>query len=908
MEETSRNIIARKFLTTGKMAGGDVSEMAAACDREIQATARKSLPSALKLARRFVRITENTGGPMALTAFRVLARITHLSGKHSEALAAYLNARRFTHGSPLVRGRIDRALIDVYMYLGDFKKSALAARRSLMTFERLGADADLARTRVNYANLLHRRDKHRDAERLYARAADFFESSGDRLAAAKCNFNRANTLVQLFDLKQAEKLYQTSQTVYEAQQCDLDACDSRYGLAWLRMLTGRFHVALQELTACETIYREGGDTRGEILCALDRAEVYLSLGLCGDALEAARYSEKRFAKMGLRYEKSKAALFRGQAAAALGYRGEALSSLKRAREGFSKDKNFGFMGASHLLAADLSGRNATARQRNLLSARRMFSKAQLPLWSAVCDLKVTSDRHLAGPALRRLADNGAVHKVPHLYAYWQTSCGDREWNRGNISAARKHWTQAAEKLDAVRAQLPPVELRSAFGRSRDLPHRRLINMELDHDIMQAAVWSERYKTAGVWSAIQLDESTLATRRSIGDSLDTLARQIASLAHNLSATFGERRLDTAHADKALIRLQKQVREELIALENNHDHGMTSADYLARALRTASRRQPVVQLHIQERDIIAFVHDNGGISMRRYRDAVPRLRGSLRRWRFILEDELLSGYFGADGGRQEEKSLWIELGEWLWKPLEISTDRPRVLILPEGELANLPWPALIVDGQPLITRHHFILSPSIRHYQAAHDRRTLSKKIAVFRGAADNMPHAGHEIEAIRRYSGIDADIYNPARRSDWPSTGSALLWHFTGHAQLRADNPFYSFLMLDDGPLFAADFRLKRCRVNLVTLASCRSGEQIALPGEETTGLVRSLLEMGARSVIAGLWPVADKSTSLWMKAFYKGFFGGNSILEAHSRASLNVREKFPSAYHWAAFAVFGAGE
>ena len=143
---------------------------------------------------------------------------------------------------------------------------------------------------------------------------------------------------------------------------------------------------------------------------------------------------------------------------------------------------------------------------------------------------------------------------------------------------------------------------------------------------------------------------------------------------------------------------------------------------------------------------------------------------------------------------------------------------------------------------------------------------------------------------------------------WPISVQARLWHYAGHAHLRADNPFYSYLSLADGPLFAADFRLRKNRVNLVTLAACRSGEQVAMPGEESTGLVRSLLEMGARNIIAGHWPVADSSTSLWMTTFYKQLFAGQRISYAVRKAALKVRERFPSAYHWAAFSIFGAGD
>jgi tetratricopeptide (TPR) repeat protein len=111
---------------------------------------------------------------MLQTAYRALARVTHMSGAHAPALAAYLEARRLASEQPLVRARIDRALVDVYMYLGKFEQSRKSAQSAARVFTRLKADSDLAQTRVNYANLLHRQDRHREAEKLYREAADYF--------------------------------------------------------------------------------------------------------------------------------------------------------------------------------------------------------------------------------------------------------------------------------------------------------------------------------------------------------------------------------------------------------------------------------------------------------------------------------------------------------------------------------------------------------------------------------------------------------------------------------------------------------------------------------------------------------------------------------------------------------------
>ncbi|MGB5107550.1 MAG: CHAT domain-containing tetratricopeptide repeat protein [Candidatus Zixiibacteriota bacterium] len=907
MEKAAIELAVKRFLATGIVDQVTEQELAAACDAEVQRISRASLKQALPVAAKFTKQARKHGGILESTAFRTQARVLHLSGNHVEALKAYLSARKLMNKDALVRSRIDRALIDVYMYLGDFVKAKKHAQGAISTFRRLKADSDLAQTRVNYANLLHRQDRHRDAEKLYCDAAAYFEKADNQVALARTLYNRANTLVQLFDLEQAEALYQRAITIWDANDYALDGNDSRYGLAWLRMLKGKFHVALMELAECEKVYREGGDPRGEALCNLDRAEVYLGLGLYEDALEAARKSEALFDKLNLRYERSKSALFRGQAAFALAKVNEARSALSRARSGFGAEKNNGFLGATGLLAADLNQGDTKSRMQSLRDARSHFNRGQLPLWEAICDLQDANYPTRERSALARLEKNAAVKAVPHLFAIWETVRGDYEFRRGDIAEARKHWKRAADRLDAVRAQLPPVELRSAFGKRQSSPHVRLIAADLESNPGMAAVWSERYKTAGIWSPISLKVSARQTRELVHESLDALARQVSSLAQQISGV-GERGLSAVARNQAMSVLQRQIREQLIAVDRDHKQSFTNNDRLLEEMMQVSEKHPIVQFHLRDEDIIAFVHHRGNTSVGRIVNGRRRLADAMQRWRFVLEGELLAGHLEESMDTSLEQKLWSDLGAWLWAPLRVDATAETVILIPEGELANLPWRALIVDGQPLLERHNFVVSPSFRHYRAARQATIKSENIQVFRGKADDLPEVDRELENLVKGLSGKAEVFSPCGRKDWPDTGGARLWHFAGHALLRSDNPFYSYLALEDGALFAADFRLKQCRVHLVTLASCRSGEQVALPGEESTGLVRSLLEMGARNVIAGHWPVSDQTTALWMAAFYNRFFQGASILAAIRDAAITVRAQYPSAYHWGAFSVFGAGE
>jgi tetratricopeptide (TPR) repeat protein len=908
MENEAAEKVAQRFLNTGSLQNTKFDELAAACDRIVQKDARTSLKTALRTARRFAARAKPHGGALELMAQRSLARVTHQSGAHAEALKAYRKARALARLDPIVCARIDRALVDVYMYLGRFRDSELAARRSIATFRRLGSAVDLAQTRVNYGNLLHRQDRHREAERIYRAAVEYFETTDNSVALARCCYNLANSLVQLFQMEEAEHLYEKACKLWDEAGFELDACDARYGLAWLYMLTGRLHTALLDLRACQLEYHKAGHPRGEALCVIDRAEVSLHLGLSADALESARDAEIRFAKLGLRYETSKAALFRAQSALALGRRAEARHSVQKALKGFSRDKNNGFLGVALLTEVDIMADGGAPVSQLLVKARKHFHRIQLPLWQAVSDLKeavASSQPHLA---LKRLASNRAAHHVPHLYALWQVLQGDAEYQSGRPERARSCWQSAADRLDAVRAQLPPVELRSTYGRHQNSPHARLVDFELTRDPLLAAVWSERQKTAGVWRPPMLDSGCHSERLQVEATLEALAGQFNALAHQVNAS-GSERGRPAQADTRIVsRFQRQIREQLIRIESSSAAAQDSTDWLRTEIVQLSRHRPMVQFHLTDSDIVAFIHFDKHTVAVSFPGGRGRLISALQRWHFVLEAELLPGYPGQSERLQVEEALWEEIADWLWRPLGIDPDAPTIVIIPEGELANLPWEALRLDNTTLGARHRFVLSPSIRHYASARARHTDSQEIEVFRGAGNDLPHVDSELQALKQLAGGRAHLHAPTMRGDWPSEGDSSVWHFSGHSTMNEENPFYSNLVLGDGPIFAVDFRVKQCQVNLATLAACRSGEQVALPGEESTGIVRSLLEMGARNVIAGRWPVSDQTAAIWMQTFYQRFFAGSDILDASRDAALKVKETYPSAFHWAAFAVFGAGD
>jgi len=895
---------ARVFIRTGTTGRLAPEDLAIACGRFIQDVSRRSLSESLALAKLFSGRVNRHGQPLRYQAARSLARVYHLNSQHSQAEVAYLRARRLAGSDRLAKARIDRSLIDLYMYLGDYTKARRRAQQALKVFTELGRGDEEAMTRVNLANLLHRQDRHVDAEREYDWAAGYFRSIKNDLAEARCLYNQANTLVQLFELDKAEKLYARAFSIYNRAGHTIDATDSHYGLAWLHMLQGRFHQALVELGKCEESYRLKSQWRGVALCELDRAEVFLSLNLMEDALVSAEGAEKWFRGRKFNYEAAKAAFFVAKAASALGSKRKAARSASRAFDGFQRERNSGFLGAVHLHLAS-TDQSSVGEKQSLTQARRLFDRAQLPLWQAYCDLLAGSRGDQK--AMTRLDANKAVQWVPHLFAQWQVLIGDECAAEGNMVAARKRWARAANRLDRTRSQLPPVELRHGFGRDIPSPHLRLIHSEIQFDPRRAAAWLERFKTSGLWAPISPALIEDPVRGGVENSLSALADSVAGFASNLSGQAGERGVATANGRRRVDRLQRDVKRRISQLEEFRDRDPLHVDRILELIDHSSAKTIVVQFAIIGEDLVAFTHRTGNTETMVWRGGRTKLETYMRRWRFILEKEAGLQNPSKVGPDSLETKVLTEIGEWLWRPLETVRSAKRILVIPDGELANLPWQALHLDGRPLCEQHEFVISPSVRHYVKARRTVCRTNKTEVFLGNVDNLPAVEKEIAALKLHSKGPINVHSSARRCDWPEDGSYGLWHFAGHAVHRADNPFYSYLEMADGPFFAADLRLRRARVGMVTLSACRSGEQVAIPGEESTGLVRSLLEMGVRNVVAAHWPVSDISAAMWMTSFYKEYYSGRTPAEAARKSTMNVKESCESAYHWAAFSVFGAG-
>jgi CHAT domain-containing protein len=135
-------------------------------------------------------------------------------------------------------------------------------------------------------------------------------------------------------------------------------------------------------------------------------------------------------------------------------------------------------------------------------------------------------------------------------------------------------------------------------------------------------------------------------------------------------------------------------------------------------------------------------------------------------------------------------------------------------------------------------------------------------------------------------------------------------YYTGHAAHDPEDPPASGWRLLEGRLTGRDFTRLRRVPAFVFANACESGREIAhtsgrLDGDLTAGLAGSLLLAGVRHYLGTHWPVAARPAAVFGQAVLEGLLAGEEVAVAVQEARRVIREVFPGAPAWAAYALFG---
>jgi len=265
-----------------------------------------------------------------------------------------------------------------------------------------------------------------------------------------------------------------------------------------------------------------------------------------------------------------------------------------------------------------------------------------------------------------------------------------------------------------------------------------------------------------------------------------------------------------------------------------------------------------------------------------------RGTRREWaRAVLAT------LEASGIRLQEQLLAAAADEF--------GDGPLVLV-PPAALHPVPWGVL-----PALADRAVTVAPSALAWLRGRrikppDDRTVSVVVgpgleggkAEAAALADRYPNAEVLTAGIATAENVLASL-----EGRW-------LAHIAAHGTFRADNPLFSSLVMEDGPLTVHDLqRLRRAPYRLV-LSCCDSGVTASAGADELLGLIAALGQLGTAGVVAPVVAVNDAATVQLSVALHDRLASGATAAQALRDARLSMPDD-PCSYAAArAYVAFGA--
>ena len=261
---------------------------------------------------------------------------------------------------------------------------------------------------------------------------------------------------------------------------------------------------------------------------------------------------------------------------------------------------------------------------------------------------------------------------------------------------------------------------------------------------------------------------------------------------------------------------------------------------------------------------------------------------------------------------DESAARELYLYLIAPFEDVLDAKQVIIVPQGEIVDLPFELLIEPdtGKFLVERWVVSYAPNASMASGALTRPVPSIKRVT--AIVDNEIDDGtHEMNAIRlanlQLDEVNSyDVMPDKLGQSLRGTESA---HLLLHGAFKAE-PLLSTLAETSGeaaPLSAAGLlALPLSGLKLVVLSACESGEVQHRISNEIYGFPWVLIADGAENVLTSRWRVNGASNGRWMQSFYAAIADGASPAEAAAAAMrAMLKEDGSKPYFWAAMQVIG---
>jgi tetratricopeptide (TPR) repeat protein len=784
------------------------------------------LPAAIAELRKGERLARASGEPdREADVQATLGATLAWTGRSRQGLTLLDRAVVAVHGD--LAGSVLMRRASIFMHLGRFRDAHEDLCRALPYFRRAGDRVWEARSLSWRALVFLGLGLPGRAAADFARAEELFASTGQDLEYAYARHNRGLIALARGDLPEALTYLDEARNRYDAlgetiPDLAIDRCSAL-------LAAGLAQEAVQETdTALSRIPPRGGIAykRAELLFAA--ATAALAAGKSAGAGERARQARRLFRTQERAVWETRADLVLAQARYAAGERSASL-----------------FRHAEQVAARMEEPRADEAIQAHLLAGRLALSRRRM----------AEAERHLERAARSRRRGPPLTRSVAWLARALQAEA------RGNARATLAACARGLDALDEHQLTLGATELR-AYGTAHGAELAMLAQRDALRrgDVHRLLFWSERWRgtaLAARSTPLRHDRQLVAELSALRSVIRLLGTNEMPASRRTALERERRRLEAAVQARTRRspggRMQEAEEFDLDMLFGELGGSslieLVEVDGVLHVITVADRR---VRLHTV-----------GGVpedEIRMSRFLLRRLARSTPR----SGDERLLAYRGTHLESLLLGSAAAELG-----------DGP-VIVIPPGRLQAVPWTLM-----PSLHDRAVTVAPSaLTWVRARHKRPPAHRRVALVVGPG--LVTGGAEVAQMRSGYPESVMLGNGSATAEQVlgALDGAWLAHIAAHGTFRADNPMFSSLRLDDGPLTVHDFeRLARAPYRLV-LSSCDSGVAAPVGADELLGLVSSLVPLGAAGIVASVVPVNDEAAVPVMLALHGALQGGATLAEA----------------------------
>ena len=887
----------------------------------------------------------------SLDSLTALADSLYRTGQYPEAREAWSAAwnRIQTDPDPATGARVLTSLGLTEWRLGDYDaaRSRTEQARDLLLANKV--TAQLPRTYNALGLIAWDQGRMSEAAELWRRTMEVARQSGDQEYIDKPAMNLGLWYAGIGDLRQAMESFTASLEAgrkLEHRALELRSMvnlamvanrmgEPRLALAWLDSAAaqgveedflaednyrsqlaiaawalGDPGVALAGLDSAVAKARAAGLRQSEAANLTLMADIYWEAGDLSRALALHAQAEAIHGELELPTEQGQNFHSSARIQASLGHTQQARELARRALALHQQAEELTHQLDDRLLLAELG------EPGHVIEARKLA--AQLSTRSARTLLGLGEARLAAGAgrwsdvlgALGRIGPdlaNGLSSEVAEAEALRAQAYGSLErWDSAVVAGRR-----AVAVMERIRSRHGSGLLRASFASFRSGTYGDLVSALLALDRVDEAF---DVADAARWGSSQLAVST--DRQ--GTVREDLLRKIAVLESEIRS----REEDGQDATELQERLRQAERAYEVALLSAPQASPSpSRPAQAGALRATLGGDEMMLAYLVTPDRL-FVFSSTREQTRVHAEPVgaTAVEASVRLARQLLADPRSDG---AESG-----NVLGTLSRWLLAPLAAGSGVRRLIIVPHGVLAYVPFGALKTsDGRFLVERYSLAHLPAARYATeatASPMERGSPVALTALAPLTDDLPATAVEVRAIGRTHGR-ARVLVGRRAGETAlrqALGSGDMTHVASHGVLNRMNPLFTRIELvpgrnrtpsDDGRLEVHEVLSLNIRSPLVFLSGCETGlgpgaSQRYAPGEDYATLAAAFLAAGAERVVATLWAIADTGAAVFAARFYDELNRMDPVdaLAASQRAMLNDA-RFRHPYYWAGYRLAGAG-